>query len=234
MNVQRLLIADPSEAFADELAHRLGSAFHVQACTDGAAALSMLESFRPDMVVVDLMLAKLDGLALVRFINALPVQPKILVTTRLVTAYVESVLQEITVDYVMLKPCDFGIITDRIIEICGSRSGDIILPPHSVGHMLSALNLSVNHKGFQFLCYGIELYNTIPECAMSRDLYPAIARQYHTQPNTVERDIRLAIRAAWNSRNITVWNACFGNDCRPTNTTFISTLAARISYRKAM
>jgi CheY-like chemotaxis protein len=44
--------------------------FTVQAETDGAAGLAAIESFKPDVVLLDLVLPKVDGLTLLRQLRA--------------------------------------------------------------------------------------------------------------------------------------------------------------------
>ena len=66
MDAMKLLIADGNEEFRRALAAELQGAYHVRCCGDGKEALSLLRSFAPDVLVLDLMLPGLDGISLCR------------------------------------------------------------------------------------------------------------------------------------------------------------------------
>ena len=61
MDAMKLLIADGNEEFRRALAAELQGAYHVRCCGDGKEALSLLRSFVPDVLVLDLMLPELDA-----------------------------------------------------------------------------------------------------------------------------------------------------------------------------
>lgn len=66
MDAMKLLIADGNEEFRRALAAELQGAYHVRCCGDGKEALSLLRSFVPDVLVLDLMLPELDGISLLQ------------------------------------------------------------------------------------------------------------------------------------------------------------------------
>ena len=59
--MRKLLIADTVASFNDSLSSLAGSEFEVRVCTDGQQALSLLRSFQPDALVIDLRLPGIDG-----------------------------------------------------------------------------------------------------------------------------------------------------------------------------
>lgn len=234
MNIQKLLVADHSPVLVEELTRRLNGTFLIRSCTDGNTAQRLLESFQPDVVVLDTMLSGVDGIALVQRVANLSPRPAILLTTLLVTPFVEHLAIQSKVDYIMTKPCDLEVLTDRVCEIAGYACGDIFIPEMedlTVRNMLLALNVSLNHKGFAYLNYGIEWYRQHPGESITGALYPAISRRFNASQSAVEHNIRRAIDAAWRSGNQSVWKIYFsqwgGYTPRPTNTTFIATLAHR-------
>lgn len=240
MKYKRLLIADSSDVIAEDLTQRLADRFQIAHCTDGFAAQRLLQSFQPDVVVLDLMLRGLDGIALMDWINQTDTPPKILVTTFFMTPFVERMLRCIPFDYMMQKPCDCGVLADRVWEIASDPGRDIIMSPRarsSATGMLHALQICVSHKGYQYLQYGVELYRDEPEASMTRTVYPAIGKRFQVTPEAVERDIRRAINTAWENCDAYIWRMYF--DCgpngtvpRPTNTVFISTLARRLNMEQ--
>jgi two-component system response regulator (stage 0 sporulation protein A) len=239
MDVQRLLIADPSEIFIDDLTQRLAGTFTLTCCTDGYAAQSLLRSFQPHVVVLDLMMQGLDGIALMDWLNQSQTPPKILITTRFMTPFIERILSRIPFDYVMYKPCDMGVLADRICEVATEPCRDIIMPSaagSSSTELLRSLQVSSNHKGFVYLHYGLEVFPSMPDASMTKTLYPAIAKHFQVRPDAVERDIRRAICAAWANYDPHTWRMYFDSDRngyipRPTNSVFIATLAQRLNMQ---
>ncbi|MBQ3214545.1 MAG: response regulator [Oscillospiraceae bacterium] len=233
MDIKKLLIVDSSEVFARELAFRLEGALRIQICNDGAEALKELEAFRPDVAVLDLMMPVVDGLAMARAFCSRAVKPKILLTSYYMTPFLERSLASTGFDYFTLKPCDTGVLAQRICELAGV--GEEAPTNSSIGRMLLSLQFTRRHKGFHYLDFAIGMYR--PGMSMSKQVYPEIGERFDVRPYCVERDIRLAIQAAWNRRNTYLWRMYFGCDeygnvLRPTNTEFIATLASRVNMRK--
>lgn len=238
MEIKRLLIADSSEVVAEDLTCRLAGTFQTMHCTDGYMAQRLLHSFQPDVVVLDLMMKGLDGIALMDWIQHSQVPPKILVTTTFMTPFVQRMMQRIPFDYLMQKPCDFGILADRVCELADDSCRDIIMPSRpgcTTAGMLNSLQVCANHKGFRYLEYGLEVYR--PDASMTKMLYPAIGRRFNARADAVERDIRRAISMAWEKCDPYTWRMYFECDRngyipRPTNTVFIATLAKRLAMQK--
>ena len=241
MDIKRLLIADPSEIFIDDLSQRLAGTFQITSCTDGYAAQSLLQSFQPHVVVLDLMMQGLDGIALMDWLNQSETPPQILVTTYFMTPFIERIIRRIPFDYVMYKPCDMGVLADRICEVAAEPCRDIIMSSSSQQggtQMLRTLRINANHKGFYYLQYGLEVFPQMPDTSMTKSLYPAIGRHFDVRADAVERDIRRAIGAAWENYDPHVWRMYFESDRtgyipRPTNSVFITTLAQRLAMQKA-
>ena len=238
MDNKRLLIALSSEVEVEDLTQRLAGDFQILCCTDGFQAQSLLQAFRPHIVVLDVMMRGLDGIALMDWIQQQEIPPKILVTTTFMTPFLQRMMERNSFDYLMFKPCDYGVLADRVQELATEPDRDLIMSAQhrfSVAGMLSSLQVSTNHKGFQYLRYGVEVFQ--PEDSMTKTVYPAIGRQFNVRADAVERDIRRAIGFAWANSDPYTWRMYFESDRngyvpRPTNSVFISTLARRLNTQK--
>ena len=74
--------------------------------------------------------------------------------------------------------------------------------------------------------------------AVTKVLYPAVARRYNTTPSCVERAIRHAIEVAWNRGDLEVLQRFFGYTIsnakgKPTNSEFIAMIADYLSLQDA-
>ena len=104
-----VFIADSAEDFCTGLATALQRAdgFHVVGtATDGELAVRMIEERRPDVLVLDLMLPKKDGISVLKAIAHMERKPITLATSAFVTEYVSMAAANLGVRYLMLKPCD--------------------------------------------------------------------------------------------------------------------------------
>ena len=82
----RILVADDNETNRDILATRLeANGYEVLHAGDGEEALAVTREHRPDLILLDIMMPKLDGIEVCRRIKAdaaLPFTPIILVTAK--------------------------------------------------------------------------------------------------------------------------------------------------------
>ena len=73
--------------------------------------------------------------------------------------------------------------------------------------------------------------------AITKVLYPQVAKTFQTTPSRVERAIRHAIEVAWNRGKLETINALFGytiqNDKgKPTNSEFIAIIADKLRLER--
>ena len=79
--MQKLLIVDAAEDFCNALADALKGEYIVRTCNDGEKAFELLNSFCPELLVLDLTVAGIDGLSIVQMISGERRKPGILATT---------------------------------------------------------------------------------------------------------------------------------------------------------
>ena len=105
--------------------------------------------------------------------------------------------------------------------------------------MLHKIGVPAHIKGYQYLREAI-IYSVGDEemlGAVTKILYPAIAKRYHTTSSRVERAIRHAIEVAWNRGSEEVLEEIFGYTIsvgrgKPTNSEFIAMLADKITLHR--
>ena len=239
MEKKKILIAETSMEFSEWLCKSLGQAYDIQTCYSGLAVKKLLEENCPDVLVMDLTLPGIDGISLLRQLATLNCRPRVLLTTCFLSPYVEAAIAELGVDMVVLKPCKVELLVERIQDL----SDDEKLQPfmrfqhrHTIGGMLMELNLPSKRRGFTYLEQAIKLYLEQPAQALTKVIYPNLAKDYDTNTDAVERAIRQVIHESWATRDDSVWRMYFcvsktGSVPRPTNAEFISRIAER--YRLA-
>ena len=244
-----VLIADNSEEFCSALTTALqrSDRFSVAGiANDGEMALKLLEERQPEILVLDLMLAKRDGLSILKSIAGSDHHPSIVATSGFVTDYVASAAASLGVMYLMLKPCDMEALVERLEEIrCGDSQHTPALRKPSqqsieamVTNIIHEIGVPAHIKGYQYLreaiMIAVEDMDVIN--AITKVLYPQVAKTFQTTPSRVERAIRHAIEVAWDRGDLDTLQRFFGYTVsntkgKPTNSEFIALIADRLQLQ---
>lgn len=239
MKLQKLLLADTSPEFCAALGQMLAGEYELRVCRDGLEALELLGEFRPDVLVTDLALPGLDGLSLLRTAAALTHRPALLATTRISTPFIQEVIGQIGVDYMMLKPCDIRSLAERVRDLSQCDGGHVCAPVqrNALSSLLLSLNVPAGRRGYTYLEIVIELYRQDPNRSLTKDLYPTAGRVNQSNGPAVERTIRSVIEDAWKDRDEAVWRLYFpvsrsGMVAKPTNRAFIAAVAAALGIQE--
>lgn len=248
-NLTTVIIADNSEEFCSNLSNALqhSSGFRVIAtATDGEKAIALTTEHKPDILVLDLMLSKKDGLSVLKTVAGMGCRPATLATSRFVTDYVASAASNLGVRYLMLKPCDMTALVERLEEIRGGESLRQPLPRKTgasnietmVTNIIHEIGVPAHIKGYQYLREAIIIAVNDMDVinAITKVLYPQVAKTFQTTPSRVERAIRHAIEVAWDRGDLDTLQRFFGYTVsntkgKPTNSEFIALIADKLQLQ---
>ena len=243
-----ILIADNSEEFCSALSTALQRTERfaiVGTACDGEQAMGLLEERKPDILVLDLMLAKKDGLSILKTMAAWERRPAVVATSGFMTDYVASAAAGLGVAYLILKPCDMDALVDRLEELRG-EAGRSIPIRRAPGQSIEALVTGIIHeigvpahiKGYQYLREAIIIAVNDMDVinAITKVLYPQVAKTFQTTPSRVERAIRHAIEVAWDRGDLDTLQRFFGYTVsntkgKPTNSEFIALIADKLQLQ---
>ncbi len=242
MDTRKILIADGTDDFREALAEILVGAHCVRSCRDGQEALSLLHSFRPDILILDLYLPGLDGISLLKAAAADNICPMVLATGRYISEYMSEALAQLGVEYIMVKPCNLRATVDRVHDLSSRIRPSVISLPDQrsrITHILVALGVPANFDGYSYLRESVLMIVQKRNMAITKELYPSVAALYNTGVNgkNVERSIRNAIEKAWENRDERIWQMYFapgrnGIITKPTNSQFIHALADSLKMQQ--
>ena len=205
----KLLIADSSEIFTDALTAALGNRFDIHVCADGPSALEALQREHPDVLIINLMLPCMDGLTLLQQSCYQP--PIILAIVMHLSAYVEQSVAALGIDYTLISPSVNSVVL-RLTDLIRQHSALPVsadLQSRTIHH-LHQLGFPVHLDGYKQLCVALPLFARNPQQLLTKELYPAIAKQFdHKDIRAVERSIRKAIRDTWKCRDNATWRKYF-------------------------
>ena len=244
-----VFIADSAEDFCSGLTAALQRAdgFRVLGTAgDGEQAIRMIEEKKPDILVLDLMLAKKDGISVLKSIANMEHKPITLATSAFLTEYVSTAAANLGVRYLMLKPCDMAALVERLEEIRGgeslrypaARRSDKVSIETLVTNIIHEIGVPAHIKGYQYLREAIIIAVNDMDVinAITKVLYPEVAKTFGTTPSRVERAIRHAIEVAWDRGDLDTVQKFFGYTVsntkgKPTNSEFIALIADKLQLQ---
>ena len=252
----KILIADENAEFRRQVRDQLIRAGYrlPEEAANGEEALLKIRRTRPDVVLADLWLSKLDGIGLIRKVKETvyaPDKPPIMILVSLVgntASFMDATAAG--ADLCLMKPLNYTSLIDHIASLVSARRGE---PNRSEDHVaaipdietqvtkiIHQIGVPAHIKGYQYLRTAIMLTIADNEIinSVTKILYPTVAKKYQTTTSRVERAIRHAIEVAWDRGDIDTLNSYFGytvqnNRGKPTNSEFIAMIAdhLRLKYK---
>ena len=210
---------------------------------DGDEGLKLIKEHQSDydLVVLDLVMPKKDGLDVLEDMKKLNINKKVIVISYYNTEEMIRKTSLLGIDYFIVKPFEMSNLEKKILSCFENNNyGKIIDVYHnnlqmSVTKILHELGVPSHIKGYQYIREGIMLIYDKPEFigGITKELYPDIAKTYTTTVSRVERAIRHAIEVSWNRGNWDLMEDIFGHSvdidkAKPTNSEFIVTIADKL------
>jgi len=174
-------------------------------------------------------------------------RPVVLATSGFITDYVASASANLGVRYLMLKPCDMDALVERLQEIRGDSQQTKVLHPKQSGqpnietmvtNIIHEIGVPAHIKGYQYLREAIIIAVGDMDVinAITKVLYPQVAKAFQTTPSRVERAIRHAIEVAWDRGDLDTLQRFFGYTVsntkgKPTNSEFIALIADKLQLQ---
>lgn len=222
---------------------------------DGEEICEIIKEKQPDVVVLDIIMPKVDGLSVMERLqteNSGKKMPSFIVVSAVGQERITEDAFTLGADYYMLKPFDNQLLLNRIKHmrrggLRQSREISRQAPPeknpqkmfgsleNDVTNIIHEIGVPAHIKGYQYLRDAIILAVNDMEMlnSITKILYPTIAKRHQTTPSRVERAIRHAIEVAWSRGKMDTIDALFGYTVstgkgKPTNSEFIALIADKI------
>ena len=240
-NNPKILLADSSEEFRLLLRRTLEETgeFRVVGETgDGEEAWALIQQTRPDVVVMDVILPGLDGISL---LQRMPKTVKTIVLSAFCSQNMVQEVMQLGAWYFIPKPAHVESLLERIREAVVPEETTVVRPSleAEVTAIIHEVGIPAHIKGYQYVREAIILTVQDMEMinAVTKMLYPEVARRFHTTPSRVERAIRHAIEVAWDRGDVDTLNSYFGYTIhnlrgKPTNSEFIAMIADKMRLDK--
>ena len=209
MNHLSVAIADDNQKILDLLEKVIGTDQEldlVGKAKNGEEMCRIIKEKNPDVVLLDLIMPKMDGL---------------------------TVMDQINQDKSVSKRPYFIVITavgqEKITEDAFNKGANYYI------NMLHEIGIPAHIKGYHYLRDAIMMAVEDMDVlnAITKILYPTVAKKYQTTSSRVERAIRHAIEVAWSRGKLDTLDELFGYTVstgkgKPTNSEFIALIADTI------
>lgn len=242
-NFITVILADTNEVLRNQIEVELKSRGNVKILASVSSGIELIEKATkeiPDIIITDSVLTKLDGLSALTALKNLSKKPKVIVTSSFLSSDITSECNALNINYFMLKPFNNQSLVDKVFSCANNftridnNNAELDLEIR-ITNLILELGIPTHIKGYQYLREALLLcVNDIHIItAITKILYPSIAKSFHTTPSRVERAIRHAIDITWSRGDLDVLQKVFNitpesKKQKPTNSELISLLADKL------
>ncbi len=246
-----VLIADDSGEFGQDCARVLKNyGMDVILCEkDGSRVLGEVDKHKIDIILADVFMKNLDALGLLAALKEKDGanKPLVVVMSNFDNQRLERETLQAGAEYYFLKPIDLNVLAKRIISLSGWKNDNAPLVVNKsnvttdiqlemiITDIIHQIGVPAHIKGYNYLRDAImmSVKNTEMLNAITKILYPTVAKKHQTTSSRVERAIRHAIEVAWDRGDMDTLDSYFGytihnNRGKPTNSEFIAMISDKI------
>lgn len=254
MNNTKILIADENQSSRAVLREELkGQGYaNIYEASNGEEALNMITSVAPEIVLIDILLSKLDGIGVIRQVrkNLGEDAPIFIVMSMVGNHNMLIEANNAGAAMCMIKPINTESLAHHIETLLPTSYSFASVQSDDLGasdletqvtKIIHQIGVPAHIKGYQYLRTAIILTVNDGDIinSVTKILYPTVAKKYQTTTSRVERAIRHAIEVAWDRGDVDVLNSYFGytiqgNRGKPTNSEFIAMIADNLRLRYKM
>lgn len=245
--ISKVLISSDEGPWSDilaEKAQRKGLELQF-AERNGNTLLEYIRQRRPDAIIMELYMQGTDAFSVINAIKTTKApMPVIIVTAAYATPVIERELLSLGADFFILSPYDKDDMINKVKKLLtekqeGKKAGEKYPGLRlEVTEILHQIGVPAHIKGYHYLRDSIIMAVEDPDIinAVTKQLYPGVAKAYETTSSRVERAIRHAIEVAWDRGDVDVLNSYFGYTIqntrgKPTNSEFIAMISDKLSLK---
>ena len=248
-------IADDNQRILDMLETVIGMDKElnlVGKAKNGEEMCQIIKDKQPDVVLLDLIMPKMDGLTVMEQVSQdknVSKRPYFIVITAVGQERITEDAFNKGANYYIMKPFNNEMLLNRIKSVRKmfrnneKKSEDTKTEnavrgenlENRVTNMLHEIGIPAHIKGYHYLrdaiIMAVEDMDVLN--AITKILYPTVAKKYQTTSSRVERAIRHAIEVAWSRGKLDTLDELFGYTVstgkgKPTNSEFIALIADTI------
>lgn len=260
MDQVNVAIADDNERMLELLGNIISSDKElslVGKANNGEDVYRIIKTKEPDVVLLDLIMPKVDGLSVMDMVNkdkTIQKRPDFIIVTAVGQEKITEDAFRKGAAYYIMKPFRNEVLIEKIKNTRCKRHAEPFMQAMEVRKreeerkpletrvtdMIHEIGIPAHIKGYHYLrdaiIMAVEDMDVLN--AITKILYPTVAKKHQTTASRVERAIRHAIEVAWSRGKLDVLDELFGYTVsngkgKPTNSEFIALVAdtIRLEYK---
>ena len=219
---------------------------------NGQEAYDIIRKEKPDVVLLDIIMPKLDGLSVMEKINkdsTLDKHPAFVVMSAVGQEAITEDAFSLGANYFIMKPFDGEALVKRVKRLKGTSSTQVSGVVYERGakefdmeqlivNLLRDIGVPLRMVGYKYLKDAILIALKDSDALMSitKNVYPEIASKHETSSGNVERNIRYVIESTWSRRNDKKYEKAVelifkDSTKKPTNSEFILVCSETIHFQ---
>ena len=254
-------IADDNERILDLLGEIISNDEELKLvgkANNGEDMYHLIKEKQPDVVLLDIIMPKMDGLSVMEMVSndkGLKKHPDFIVVTAVGQERITEDAFKKGASYYIMKPFNNEVVLNRIKHANQVIRHELKVSALSgmtqdnqpelnlesrVTDMIHEIGIPAHIKGYHYLrdaiIMAVEDMDVLN--AITKVLYPTVAKKHQTTASRVERAIRHAIEVAWSRGKLDTLDDLFGYTVsngkgKPTNSEFIALIAdtRRLEYK---
>ena len=255
MDQVNVAIADDNERMLELLGNIISSDKElslVGKANNGEDVYRIIKTKEPDVVLLDLIMPKVDGLSVMDMVNkdkTIQKRPDFIIVTAVGQEKITEDAFRKGAAYYIMKPFRNEVLIEKIKNTRCKRHAEPFMQAMEVRKreeerkpletrvtdMIHEIGIPAHIKGYHYLrdaiIMAVEDMDVLN--AITKILYPTVAKKHQTTASRVERAIRHAIEVAWSRGKLDVLDELFGYTVsngkgKPTNSEFIALVADTI------
>lgn len=255
----RIVVADDNEIMRTMIVDTINDDPQLNVvgeATDGDMAIELIKEKKPDLVILDLVMPRADGMEVMEAISECEdykgTKPQYIVISAAGREEIVSQALQTGASYFFMKPFNGDALIKRIKHMFGAAEQPVHGDVFTVGtetnsqnsietmviNLLRGLGVPVKMVGYKYLrdAIMIAVKDTDALMSVTKNIYPEIADIHGTSSGNVERNIRYVIEATWNRQDdykygTEIGRLFKGTNKKPTNSEFILICSEWINYQ---
>ena len=224
---------------------------------NGEDMYQIIKNKEPDVVLLDLIMPKMDGLSVMELVQedrTLKKTPDFIIITAVGQERITEDAFKKGANYYIMKPFNNEMVLNRIkdthreMKHTKKSMGGVPEVRRDIGeeslenrvtNMIHEIGIPAHIKGYHYLRDAIMMAVEDMDVlnAITKILYPTVAKKYRTTSSRVERAIRHTIEVAWSRGKLDILDELFGYTVsngkgKPTNSEFIALVSDTIRLEK--
>lgn len=239
-----MLIIDDDDKSRNELYRQISEFSDIdvlKTATDSFSALEVLEDFIPDVILLDVVMAKMDGLEMLkrirfekRFDNTV-----VIMMSSIMLDHIVNQAMAYKASYCLWKPVNMLSLHESICKMLAERKcqqenlqeiDDKIIIDQVIRMRLDDVGIDSKSKAYEYLVEGIKIIcneKSVYNVKIIEDVYKVVGAKFGVADSSVEHNVRLAIKKAW-EKNADKMSGILSVNKRPKTGDFVAKIAHMI------